>query len=309
MPPELTVAVVVKDRREAMARCLDALDRLTGPPGREVVLVDNGSTDGTLELLRSRAPRAAVPTRVLQAGGTVGAARNAAVAAAATPLIAFTDSDCQPRPDWAEQLVAAMTEDVDVVQGATVPAEPVVRRWAATQHITRFTELYEACNLCYRVEALRDAGGFDAGIGFFGEDTAAGWALRRRGGRGAFAPEAVVAHDVTYPGPVWHLRRGLGYRNWPQLVRRYPEMRDALLYRRWFLRRRSLATWGALAGAGMLARGRPAGLVLAGPTLWLHRPRRSGLAGAGDAVAGMMFDVAVAAGLLAGSIRARTPVL
>ncbi len=310
--PQVTVAVVVKDRHDAMRRCLDGIDALRGPAHREVVLVDNGSTDGTHALLVERAGRAPVPTRVHRVAGSVGRARNAALADARAPVIAFTDSDCVPAPDWASELLATLRDgvDVDVAQGRTVPAAPVAGRWAATQHIERFTDLYEACNIAYRTDVLQAAGGFGEDIGFFGEDTVAGWRVRRRGGAGRYAPTAVVAHDVTYPGPFWHLRRGWGYRNWNALVRRFPEMRDALLWHRFFLRPRSAATLAALTGATVaVAARRPAAAALALPLLWRHRPQRDGLAGLGDAAAGLAFDVAVGVGLVAGTIRERTVVL
>jgi GT2 family glycosyltransferase len=307
--PLVTVAVVVKDRRELMRACLAGIERLRAPGPHEVVLVDNGSTDGTLELLHEHATAATVPTQVLSVGGTVGAARNGALQAARAPLIAFTDSDCVPQPDWLDRIVAAMTPDVAVAQGRTVPAGPSERRWAVSQDIDRFTDLYEACNICYRVADLRAAGGFDEAIGFFGEDTAAGWRLRRAGGRGVFAPEAVVAHAVHDVGPAWHLRRAYGYRNWPALVRRFPEMRDEILFARWFLRPRSVVVWAALTGLALAAGGRRSGVALAVPWLWRHRPQRPGVAGALDSAAGLTFDAAVAAGLTVGSIRERTPVL
>ena len=308
--PPVTIAVVVKDRRDAMARCLDALDALQGPAGREVVLIDNGSTDGTFALLEERAATAPVPTRVHRVTGSIGRARNAALGDARAPVIAFTDSDCVPTPSWCAALLAGIDEGADVVQGRTVPGGPIERRWAATQHIERFTGLYEACNIAYRTDLLRAAGGFGEDIGFFGEDTVAGWRVRRRGGTGAFAPEAVVAHDVTYPGPAWHLRRGFGYRNWNALVKTFPEMRDELLWHRVFLRRRSAATLLAVLGLGTAAvTRRPSGMLLALPLLWRHRPRRAGAAGIADAAAGLAFDGAVAAGLVTGSVRERTVVL
>ncbi len=302
--PELTVAVVVKNRPAQLARCLAGVLALDPAP-EEVVVVDNGSTDSTPEVARS------LPSvRVVLAPGPLGLARQAAVDACRTELLAFVDSDCVPAPSWASELVAALTPEIAVVQGRTVPAAPVTARWAATQDIAAFTDRYEACNLLYRVQPLRAAGGFDPRTGFFGEDTAAGWRVRRQGGRGVFAPAAVVAHDVTYPGLVWHLRRGLGYAAWPRLVAEFPELRHEALYRQWFLRRSNIAVLMAVAGAaGSAATRRPGPLVAALPWCVLRRPRRRGLRGLGDSAAGMAFDLAVLAGLVRGSVKERRVVL
>lgn len=302
MSTGVTVAVVVKDRREQLARCLDAIAVQT-LPAEAVVVVDNGSTDGTLELARERA------TTVVQEHGPLGAARQAALDACGTEWLAFTDSDCRPRPGWLMALVAA-SGGVEVVQGRTVAAAGEQHRWASTQQIGSWSELYECCNLLYHVPALRKAGGFDPTHGFFGEDTAAGWRLRRQGGRGAFAVDAVVEHDVTHPGPAWHLRRGLTYAGWPRLVREFPEMRTELLHHRVFLNRAQVPVVVAAGGVLLSAlTGRALPLVGVLPWLRRHRPTRPGVAGIADSAAGLAFDAAVLAGLLIGSARERSVVL
>jgi glycosyltransferase involved in cell wall biosynthesis len=296
------VAVVVKDRRDRMAHCLDALEAQTLRPD-QLVVVDNGSTDGTLEMLLERG------VDVVQAPGPLGAARQVAVDVCRQELLAFTDSDCRPQPEWLSALVAA-SDDNDVVQGRTVPESPVLRRWAATQHIEAFTDLYECCNLLYRVAALRAAGGFDTRTGFFGEDTAAGWRLRERGGRGAFADAAVVEHDLTYPGAVWHLRRGLMYAAWPRLVREFPAMRGELLYRGFFLNPKQARLVTALVGvAAALSTRRLLPLAAAVPLLRDIAPPRCEGRAMVDSACNVAFDTAVLAGLVLGSVKERRVVL
>ena len=241
----VTVCVVVKDRRELMRRCLDAV--LAQQPD-EVVVVDNGSRDGTWEMLQEAA--AATPgLRLAQDEGSLGHIRNLAARTASSDVVAFTDSDCRPRPGWLEAGRAALVDGVGVVQGRTLPERTPTARWSATQDITAFSQLFEACNVFYRRDALLAAGGFDEAVGFFGEDTAAGWAVERAGWQSAWAPEAVVEHVVTEPGLAWHLRRARGYSNWPALLRAFPEKRD-LLWHGWFLRRRSAEADAALLGLG-----------------------------------------------------------
>ncbi|MGZ6792621.1 MAG: glycosyltransferase family 2 protein [Mycobacteriales bacterium] len=297
------VAVVVKDRREQLARCLDALAAQDRAPD-ELLVVDNGSTDGTPELARSRG------LRVVEQPGPLGLARQAAVEATTADLLAFTDSDCRPRPGWLAGLLAALTPDVAVVQGRTVPEPGEQRRWASTQQVEGFSHLYECCNLLYRTDVLRAAGGFDTGTGFFGEDTAAGWRVRRLAGPGAFAADAVVEHDLTHPGPAWHLRRALRYAAWPRLVAEFPEMRDELLHRRWFLQPRRVRVALGLGGVATAALSRrPLPLLAALPWAAALRPTRPGRAGIADSAAGLAFDLAVSAGLLAGSVKERRVVL
>ena len=304
----VSACVVVKDRRALMLRCLAALRAQDRPPD-EVVVVDNGSVDGTYEALLAQA--AADPgLHVVRDDGSLGRARNTAVRCASGDVVAFTDSDCRPRPDWLRRgTVPLADERVGVVQGRTVPEHPPVRRWSATQDISAPSSLFEACNVLYRRAALLDAGGFDERVGFFGEDTAAGWAVLRAGWHEAWAGDAVVEHVVTTPGLGWHLRRTRGYANWPALLRRFPERRD-LLWHGVFLRRESAETQAALAGllaALTLRRSLP--LAAAAPFAWRHRPRGRGRGALADAAGGAAFDLAVAAALLRGSVRHRTAVL
>jgi glycosyltransferase involved in cell wall biosynthesis len=285
----VTVNIAVKDRRAMLAACLDGLAAQTFRDF-DVVVVDNGSRDGTPD--EARVARG-FPVKVLTELGSLGAVRNAGVRASDGEIVAFVDSDCVPTPTWLERGVAAFDDaSVVVVQGMTLPDPSAARgRWDATQEITAFTRRYEACNLFYRRDELLSVGGFDEAIGFFGEDSMAGWAVHRLGRGELFAADALVHHAVTYPGLRWHLRRCLRYGNWNKLVRRYPEMR-VLFFRRYFLRRSNLQT------------------LLVFPMLWRHRPytwrRRDAIV---DAAGGVLFDVAIEVALLWGSIRERTLVL
>jgi len=251
-----------------------------------------------------------VAVTVTEEGGSLGHIRNRALELASAPVIAFVDSDCEPQPGWLAAGLAVLSAQprVGVVQGRTSP-DPALPRgwWDATQDLQEFTDRYEACNVFYRVDALRAAGGFDASIGQFGEDTAAGWAVRAAGWDAAFAPAAHVFHTVTHPGLRWHLRRALGYGAWNALVRRFPEMRR-LLWGRYFLRSSDAAYAAALAGCAVGARDRR-GLVLLVPYLWMRKPGGLSRRAVTDAASVVAFDAAIFAGLVRGSVRARRLIL
>ena len=197
----VSVAVPVFNRRERMLRCMEAL-LAQDHPDYEVLVLDNGSTDGTLEACQAIAETAPVPVRVLELAGSVGAIRNEAARITDRELIAFTDSDCIPEAGWLSALTAPLQTDpaVGVVCGITRAEEAFTDGWPATMEVPEWTGRFESCNIAFRTEALRDSAGFDEEVGHFWEDTAAGYALLRAGWGTAFAPAAVVAHDVTYPG-------------------------------------------------------------------------------------------------------------
>src|SRR5262245_6503375 len=90
-------------------RLLPALDAALAAPGDfdEVLLVDNASTDGSVELALARYPRIRVVAMPRNAGP--GSARNAGFAAAANALILSRDTDVRLEPGCAAMLIAAMS--------------------------------------------------------------------------------------------------------------------------------------------------------------------------------------------------------
>lgn len=301
--PPVTVAVPVLNRLDQMLRCLDAVLALDYPDF-DVLVLDNGSVDGTREACADRGESAKVRIRVHEVEGTVGRLRNQAARLAAGRIIAFTDSDCLPQRGWLRSGVAPFRDPgVGVVTGPTLPEAHPTGAWAATQHITKQTWRFETCNALYRRDALLDSDGFDESVSMW-EDTAAGWAVLRAGWEARFVPEAIVVHDVTYPGWLWHVRRVLRYGEAAVVVRRYPEMARRLLWARYFLRPREAAFVGLILALALGARDRR-WTVLGLPYMAARGPRRLGGAAILESLQAAVFDAAVLVGMVRGSIRAR----
>jgi glycosyltransferase involved in cell wall biosynthesis len=93
----LSVVIPTKDRAEALARTLDALESQRAADAElEVIVIDNGSSDGTVGLVRKRA-EAPLPIRLLeQPDGGPAAARNAGAAAATGDVLLFLGDDTEP---------------------------------------------------------------------------------------------------------------------------------------------------------------------------------------------------------------------
>jgi glycosyltransferase involved in cell wall biosynthesis len=94
----LSVVIPTKDRAPALARTLDALEGQRVADVRvEAIVVDNGSSDGTVRQVRARVERAAIPLQLLeQPSGGPAAARNAAVGAASGDVLLFLGDDTEP---------------------------------------------------------------------------------------------------------------------------------------------------------------------------------------------------------------------
>lgn len=122
--PDLSISLVipVRNEEETLARLVASIRAQTRPP-EEVVLVDGGSTDRTVELARELSAGDA-RFRVVEAGeATPGRGRNVGVLAARHSWVAFTDAGISLEPDWLERLAEKVEEDpsIEVVYGNVEP--------------------------------------------------------------------------------------------------------------------------------------------------------------------------------------------
>jgi glycosyltransferase involved in cell wall biosynthesis len=312
--PRVSVIVPARDAAATIGRTLAALADQDLSEPYEVLVVDDGSRDTTV----AEAERAAGPVSVLRQHGLgPGAARNRGAEAARGEILAFTDADCFPARGWLSAGVGAL-EGRQLIQGLVRP-DPEASRgpFDRTLWVERETGLYETANLFVEREVFERLRGFEAWLDpvvgkELAEDVWFGWRARRAGVRTAFCPEAVVHHAVFPRGPRAFVAERRRLQHFPEMVARMPELRDAFLYRRWFLTARSATFVGACLGAAAAATSRsPLPLVAAAPYAralarrskqWRRRaPEVAAVTLAADAVG--------LAHLVKGSVRARTAVL
>lgn len=106
----ISVVVTVRDEATAVDRLLDLLLPQLARTGDEVIVVDGGSTDGTVAQLRRRAAGTDRVRLLIRPGAGISAGRNAGVRAARNPLVAVTDAGCEPAPGWLAALRSAAAE-------------------------------------------------------------------------------------------------------------------------------------------------------------------------------------------------------
>ena len=184
-------------------------------PATEVVVVDDGSTDGSLALLAARHP----DVRVLALGRNGGFARaaNAGLAATRAGAVALVNTDVVLDPRWLEHALGALaaapgaasvaTKMLDLADSTLLyDAGDVLRRDGACEQRGRFErdsgqfdapgEVFSACAgaALYRSDAVRAAGGFDERFGTYLEDVDLGLRLRLAGWRCRWEPRAVARH-------------------------------------------------------------------------------------------------------------------
>jgi glycosyltransferase involved in cell wall biosynthesis len=230
MTTTLSVVIPTKDRAEALARTLDALAaQEVGDASLEVVVVDNGSSDGTLEQVRAREGGVGLPIRLLeQPARGPAAARNAGAAAARGEVLLFLGDDTEPENE------ALLRAHLDLHAARPEPTYGVLGRITWTPHapVTPFMRWLEnggpqfhyceldpgpvdSASYFYSSHAslkrsfFEQVGGFDIRFPTAAvEDTELGVRLADGGLELDYHPELLVLHDHPTT-PAQSLRRSI----------------------------------------------------------------------------------------------------
>ncbi|MBO0821800.1 MAG: glycosyltransferase family 2 protein, partial [Nocardiopsaceae bacterium] len=240
--PGVTVVIATRDRRDELARTLGKLTALPERP--PVIVVDNGSRDGTAPMVRRRYPGV---TLIRLRRNRRAAARTAGARRAATRYVAFSDDDSWWEPGALTRARALLeaSPGVGVVAGAVLvgpegtedplnrvlAASPLPRDGLPGPRVLGFL----GCAIVARRDAFLGAGGYRRLLGIGGEEELLALDLAARGWAAVYAPAVVARH---HPSP---------HRD--SAARRAAEQRNSVLiaFARRPLRR-------ALAGAAALAR-------------------------------------------------------
>ena len=315
--PVVSVVTATHNRKERVAMLLDGLRRQSLAREQfEVIIVDDGSSDGTAELLQEAERRADLPLSVYFHEQPRGAAtaRNTGWRTASAPLIAFTDDDCVPTPGWLEALLEQARPDADIiVQGRTQPIEGERHRlgpFSRTVDISGPTPHYETCNILYPRALLERLDGLDESYAAAGEDSDLGWRAVGAGAEHRFAEAALVEHAVHVRKPLAAMKDVLRVPDGVKAYKDHPGLREHLPHRVFYRRSHMLFLEAAL--AAFLARKSPAALAFAIPYA-LHVRSRLKLDGGEVSAAGAAYYVALdgveIAQTLRGAVKHRFPVI
>lgn len=227
VPPRLSVVVCSYNGAGRIAETLRALQGQRTGSRWELLVVDDGSTDSTADVVRS------MGVRVVSEGGNRGlsAARNSGIAASRGEIVAFTDDDVVPPADWVENMLAAWDDtddDVTGIGGVTVALadDSLARRYVSVNNpllplekgtgnggifrrLAEYLRRPDPCghrrsvsslvgaNMSFRREALATVDGFDPVIRFGGDEEDLCRRLRAAYGEDTLEvePALVVAHD------------------------------------------------------------------------------------------------------------------
>jgi O-antigen biosynthesis protein len=273
--PGISVVVCSYNGSRTIRDCLAALRRLDYPDF-EVIVVDDGSTDGTAAIARSYGFEV-----ISTENRGLSSARNTGMAAARGEIVAYIDDDAYPDTDWLTFIAATLTTTTHVgAGGPNLPppgdgpiADCVANAPGGPVHVLlsdRDAEHIPGCNMAFRKSALQAIGGFDPQFRTAGDDVDVCWRLQERGWTIGFSPAALV----------WHHRRNSVRAYWKQ-QEGYGKA-EALLERKWPQKYNAAGhvTWGGrVYGRGLMsALGRPGriyhGLWGSAPFQSLYQPAR-----------------------------------
>lgn len=232
--PDVSVVIVTWNGRAFLDACLTAVS-LQEDVDAETILVDNASTDGTVEYVRARYPWVrvvALPENRGFAGGN-----NAGVAEARGRLVALLNNDTVPQPDWLGNLMGGLDERAGFVlvtsrivymhdPGVIDSAGDGLLRWggafkrhhgAPAGEAGDSTEVFGVCGAACLMPArvFRELGGFDEDFFASHEDVDLSYRARLLGYRCRYVANAVVRHHGSAtlgrvsPFSVFHGQRNL----------------------------------------------------------------------------------------------------
>jgi GT2 family glycosyltransferase len=197
--PLVSIVLVTYNDERFLPEYFERLDATTYEPWEQIA-VDNGSTDSTRDLLRSRGGRLRLIENARSNG--FGAGCNQGSQFARGDFLLFMNADVWVVPDWLDQLVRRMQEESDagIVSPVTLPLykgpEPADRPYRDVASVP-------GCSMLVRRTAWEELGGFDEHFFLTWEDTELCWRARLAGWR--------VLEDLETH--VWHLGRG-SWRRW-----------------------------------------------------------------------------------------------
>jgi glycosyltransferase involved in cell wall biosynthesis len=240
--PICSVVISVKNRSGMLLDCMRGLAAQSiGLDRFEVVVVDNCSSEN-LSLIVAQAQTMGLDIRMVRTQIDRGPApaRNLGVASSRGAIIAFTDSDCRPTPDW---LGAALPHfdhpDVALVTGPIQPKPE--QRAEFTTRITFISNTehptFPTANILIRRCVFDQFGGFDPGLSFTDffdratecADTDLAWRIIKSGYDRRFETRALMHHELERQTVLLWVIDPSRLFVLPELIRRHPELRAALL--------------------------------------------------------------------------------
>lgn len=233
MSAEISAIICTRNRAVFLEKCLNGLLRQTLPVARyEIIVVDNGSTDNTWEILAKFADNPLIRVVTEPVAG-LSRARNCGLREAKAPYVGYIDDDAVPGERWLEaalEVFLGVNPVPDWVGGPVTLEWEVAKpdwineelsvplgwvNWGELPRHLNTSEWLIGANSCFKKACLEKFGGFDERLGrqgsclLSGEETQIKKKIEATGGFLYYHPEVTVRHFVPAARviPSWFYRR------------------------------------------------------------------------------------------------------
>ena len=223
MQESLSVSIIVPvlNGGHVIGECLHALGAQTYRGPIEIVVINDGSTDCTSEVVRGFAN-----VQLMEQDNCGRAvARNRGVGKSSGKVIAFTDADCVPAPDWLERLVSRLANNPRCgTVGGSITIPKKANLWQRLDHQAWAhsigpdspagkTLFGSTANMCLFRKVFEAVGGFDERLKG-SEDSDLAFRLHKAGYENFFEPKAVIVHNHPRTTLAAFIKQRFNYGRW-----------------------------------------------------------------------------------------------
>jgi glycosyltransferase involved in cell wall biosynthesis len=231
----ISVIVPVFNGGNTIERCVSALKRQRTERAFEIIVVDDGSTDGSLQRIMDPDIRV-----VEQANKGPAAARNLGIERSRGEIVLFTDADCEPLEDWIEEMARPLTDpQISGVKGSYLTRQnQIIPRFVQLEYEAkyermkryRYIDFIDTYSAAFVKKDFLNVGGFDSEFPTASvEDQEFSFRMWERGYRMVFNPNAKVYH--THSHTLWrYIKKKFSIGYWKaRVLRQHPEkiLRDS----------------------------------------------------------------------------------
>ena len=235
---EVSIIIPTRNRKNMLRDVIKSLFNQTYPKDKyEIIVCDDGSTDGTEEIVKNMMKNAPCKLRYFKVQSKYrGPAfpRNVGIRAARGEIIGFTDDDCIVTPTWIEKAISYFRKrEVGGIQGYVAPQiykpNKIEKIFKIPRVITQTEDngWYITANMFFRKKAIIEAGYFNPEL-VWGQDTDLAYRVKRQGYKILFGEDVVVYHAVQYIGYLEYFKLSKKLEFFALQLKRNPEIRKTL---------------------------------------------------------------------------------